>query len=273
MGTSTSISGAGAGSPLIPSWVEETEEEHPNTSDPVKPANSVSGPINQKGRLSSTRRELGAFASSGDISKLRRSVGKYIRDGRHGVASATKRSIGTARRAGTLSGIAGGSPSFAEIRERIRQSISKDADAFELIAAIASAASPLDGTLDSERSQQAASEAMQFLLDCFPDADLLNLTVNQRETLLERFLALDCFALFYAENGKHLLMKCDLQTGATRIREIKDYFCETFRQANLQRKEKGKPSLGSLSDKQISSHCQEIIAEAYSIFEAYLDES
>lgn len=113
---------------------------------------------------------------------------------------------------------------------------------------------------------------MQYVLKQFPEADLLALDGPQRELLLERFLALDCFALFYIDTGKHMQGKCDLSTAAHRIDEIKDYFCEKFRQANEDRRESGAPSLGNLPDKQIEATCRTIINQAYTIFEAYLDE-
>jgi hypothetical protein len=204
---------------------------------------------------------------------MRRGVANYVRIGRGGAGLATRRSAGSARRAAALGGVAGGSPAFDRVRTRIREALSSDADAHDLLAAIAAAVSPVDGTLDSETGQQSASEAMQYILERFPDADLLALDTNQREILMERFLALDSFALFYSETGKHIQTKCNISTAAARIVEIKDYFCETFRQANERRRQNGAPSLGVLSDRQIATECRNIVSEAYSIFEAYLDES
>jgi hypothetical protein len=142
-----------------------------------------------------------------------------------------------------------------------------------LLAAIAAAASPNDGTLDSETGQRAASEALQHVLELNPDADLLNLSLTEREILLERFLAIDCYELFMTEVGKHIQSKVELSKAIERIAEIKDYFCETFRQANQTRIASGSPSLGKTSDQRLAAVCRDVIADAYFTFEAYLDEN
>lgn len=273
MGTSGSLTGAGLGSPLIPSWVEDAGADGDEAPAGEKQQVVPPVPMAPKGRLAAARKALGEFASSGDRAAMQRGVGNYVRHGRGGAAMASRRSAGSALRAATLSGIAGGSSALEAVRTQIRDALSANADASELIAAIAAAASPIDGTHDSESGQQSASEALQYVLKQFPDADLLSLDGPQREVVLERFLALDCFSLFYTETGKHMQGKCDLSTAAHRIDEIKGYFCETFRQAKEQRRDAGTPSLGELSDKQIAATCRNIISQAYIIFEAYLDES
>ena len=271
MGTSASVSGAGPGVPLIPDWVEDVGDETTN-EDETQQAVTTPSPLVPERRLIGARRALGEFVSSGNRAKMQRGVGNYVRSGRGGAGLATRRSAGSARRAATLGGIAGGSPEFKQLRDRIRGALASDADAHELLAAIAAAASPLNGTLDSETGQQSASEALQHVLERFPDADLFALDGNQREILLERFLAIDCFGLFYTETGEHIQGKSDYSTAASRINEIKNYFCETFRQANERRRDAGSPSLGDLTDRQIAAECRNVISEAYIIFEAYLDE-
>lgn len=275
MGTSASVSGAGSGSPLIPDWVEDigSEGDESPTDEETQEIPPVQDQLVPKGRLAGARRALGEFASSGDRTAMRRGVGNYVRSGRGGAGMATRRSAGSARRATRLGGVAGGSSAFDHIRDRIREALSSKADVHELLAAIAAAASPIDGTLDSETGQRSASEALQYVLELYPDADLLALGETQREILMERFLALDCFGLFYTETGKHIQHKCDLSTAAFRIDEIKSYFCETFRQAKERRRDAGSPPLGDLSDAQIAAECRNVISEAYFIFEAYLDES
>ncbi len=275
MGTSASVSGAGPGSPLIPDWVEDvggTGDEVPDVEVGQKQAAPTPSPLAPERRLTGARRALGKFASTGDRAAMLRGVGEYVRSGRGGAGLATRRSAGSARRAATLGGVTGGSSEFQQVRDGIRDALKNNADAHQLLAAIAAAASPVDGTLDSESARQSASEALQYVLERFPDADLLALDGNQREILMERFLAIDCFGLFYTETGKHIQDKCELSTAAYRINEIKSYFCETFRQANERRRDAGSPSLGNLSDRQIAAECRNVISEAYIIFEAYLDE-
>lgn len=279
MGTSASVSGAGPGSPLIPDWVEDVESSEPGSQDedsstpPNLDSSIVAVPGAPRARLAGARRNLGKFATDGDRDSLRRGVADYVRSGRGGAALATRRSAGSARRAGTLAGIAGGGAQYQEVRNRIRETLASSGDPQEILAAIAAEASPNDGTLDSETGRRAAAEALQHVLKEFPDADVFDLDASQREVLLERFLAIDCFELFFTEVGKHVQAKVDLATAATRIREIKEYFCETFRHANANRRASGSPSLGALTDQKLGAICRDVIADAYMTFEAYLDES
>lgn len=278
MGTSASVSGAGPGVPLVPDWVEDVgADDSSETGSPLEteavPVDPKQIPLTPMRRLASTRREIGKFASDGDRSHLRRGVANYVRGGRGGAAMAARRSGGSARRGASLGGITGGGGAFDQVRERIRETIASSGDPELLLAAIAAAASPNDGTLDSEIGQRAASEALQHVLELNPDADLLNLSPAERETLLERFLAIDCYELFMTEVGKHIQSKVELSKAIERISEIKDFFCETFRQANQTRRAIGSPSLGKTSDQQLSAVCRDVIADAYFTFEAYLDEN
>ena len=288
MGTSASVSGAGPGVPLVPDWVEDIDGIEPSHDEPQENIDGDDStedkssdeetqedppkiPLTPKRRLKTARQEMGKFASEGDRSNLRRGVGNYIRSGRGGTAMAVRRSGGSARRGASLGGIVSGGPAFGDIRERIREAIASSGDPAMLLAAIAAAASPNDGTLDSETGQRAASEALQHVLEMNPEADLLNLNPSERETLLERFLAIDCYELFMTEVGKHIQSKVELSEAIDRISEIKNYFCETFRQANQRRTAINATSLGRASDTQLNSVCREVIADAYFTFEAYLD--
>ncbi len=272
MGTSASISGAGHGVPLVPSWVEDIDANSPE-SEKEASSTAVENPIAPKNRLGSTRLQLGKFATSGDASRLRRGVGNYVRHGRGGSSAATQRSAGSAKRGASLIGIIGNSSDHAQIREQIRQAFSRSGDSGVLVAAIAAAVSPNDGTLDGEIGQRAATEAMQHVLSRFPEADLFDLSITERELLLERYLAFDCYGLFMSETGKHILAKSDLSTYMERVTQIKEFFCETFRQANQSRKELGLPTLGQAADADVARICKEVNREAYSIFEEYLNEN
>lgn len=268
MGTSASVTGAGVGSPLIPTWVDDIAGTPPQGD----PKSLKKTPKIEPKRLAAARRALGRFAATGDPDTMRRGVAEYVRTGRGGAAFAARRSAGSAKRAAMLSSITGGAKEHEATRSLIRAALENQSNARELLAAaIAAHASPMDGTLDSEAGRASASEALQYLLQQYPNANLLDLESEQREVLIERFLAIDSFALFYAETGKHILGKCDISTAAERITQIKKYFYSAFRQANERRKEAGGRSLGALSDHKIAAECSRIIANAYMIFEEFLD--
>ena len=275
MGTSASLGGIGGGSPLIPDWVEDpdgdgqspTQDGQSNGDD--QPAQEV--PLAPQGPFASARRALGEFASSGDRKAMRRGVANYIRKGRGGAQMAARRSAGSAARGAALSGIVGGNPAFDDVRQAIRNAVSDLNNADELLAAIAEAASPSDGTNDSQTGQDAAAEALQHLVTIDNEVDLLNLDSAQKETLLERFLAIDAFRLFMTDISKHLQGKASPKEFTRRAREIKDYFCETFRQANRSRIDG--LTLGNSPDTEVRRLSRSVIAEAYLIFESVIDES
>ncbi|WP_430450733.1 hypothetical protein [Rhodopirellula europaea] len=204
---------------------------------------------------------------------MRRGVANYVRTGRGGVQTATRRSAGSASRGASLAGIIGGNPAFEDVRQRIRNAVDDLSNADELLAAIAEAASPSDGTNDSQTGQDAAAEALQYLLERDDTVDLFDLAPNQKEIVLERFLAIDAFELFMTDVSKHMQSKGTLADYQNRIRVIKDYFCETFRQANQKRGRDDRATLGRVSDDEVLRLSRSIIAEAYMIFEGVIDEN
>ena len=59
----------------------------------------------------------------------------------------------------------------------------------EVMDAITDAVRPVDGSQDAESSRAAIQDALAETLERFPDADLLNLTEEQKEYVTEVFVA------------------------------------------------------------------------------------
>ena len=79
----------------------------------------------------------------------------------------------------------------------------------------------------SSRAREAVSEALTELLDQFPDADLLDLTTEQREYALEKFVANDVFKRFELDVGKQVYGKApSAALGLKRMQEVKEYMAE-----------------------------------------------
>jgi len=285
MGTSASLPGMGGGSPLVPSWIEDPEGDLADQASDASPEISDEGKgkdaevelpplqtVAPRGPMGSTRRALTDYVSSGDRSALRRSVGNYVRTGRGGAATAAKRSAGSASRGARLAGIVSGDTRFSQERDSIREAVQNLSDSDALLAAIAAVASPSDGTIESQIGQDATAEALQHLLTVDPDADLFALNPLQREILLERYLAIDAYELFMTENSLHLQTKCSPIVYAQRAAEIYSFFCETFEQANEARGRRGESTLANQNDRQIQQTCRGVVADAYFIFEEFLDE-
>jgi hypothetical protein len=94
----------------------------------------------------------------------------------------------------------------------------------EIIDAVIEAVRPVDGTQDGESSRNAIHGALSELLAQFPDADLLNLTDDQRTIVVERFIGLDIFHRVQLDVGMAVQDKAPTYTVAlSRLREIKNY--------------------------------------------------
>jgi hypothetical protein len=90
--------------------------------------------------------------------------------------------------------------------------------------AIVEAVRPADGTQDAEASRSAIKDALSELLTMFPEADLLNLTEDQRATAIERFVAIDVYQRTMLDIGKAIQVKAPSATvGLARLKEVKEY--------------------------------------------------
>jgi len=96
------------------------------------------------------------------------------------------------------------------------------------MAAIVEAVRPVDGTQDAEASRKAILDALSDLLERFPDADLLNLTDDQRALAIDRYVARDVYQRFDLDVGKTVRDKApSASAGLARLREVRDYIRET----------------------------------------------
>lgn len=226
--------------PLVPPWVPdlpppegdepddgppEEDEEGNGTDKPVD-----SSPTAPNARFGSARRSIGRFAADGDGPSMRSGLGHYVRRGYGGASTATRRLAGVVRTAGALYGalstdVDGQSIDFG--RDFDLSTLSgKPAD--EILDALALAVRPIDGLLDSEASQGAIRDALSDLLDRFPEADLLDLSDEQRIFAVERYVAFDVYNLFSLDIGKTIHDKAPTAVDAlARLKDIKDYVTET----------------------------------------------
>jgi hypothetical protein len=94
--------------------------------------------------------------------------------------------------------------------------------------AIVEVVRPADGTQDAEASRAAIKDALSELLTMFPEADLLNLTENQRTAAIERFVAIDVYRRAMLDIGKAIQAKAPTATvGLARLKEVKEYIKQT----------------------------------------------
>ncbi len=274
MGTSQSSKGAPPNVPLVPPWAENgtpqnPPDSNPNDTPPSNPdkTNPNDQPIAPGRRFFGARINLNKFASNGDKTYLKRGVGHYVRTGYGGFKTATQRLSRTISTAGALysalsyhsSGQSSGTPpdiDFDALRGKTFDQITD---------AIIEAIRPIDGDLDSEASQKSMKDAFSELLGKYENADLLNLSEEQRLFVIEKFIAGDVFSRFDLDMGKDIRRNASSPASAlSRLKEAKDYIKETVA-SSFKKIDK----TIAFTSKTIVSAIKDTLEDAFHVFESY----
>jgi hypothetical protein len=278
MGTSKSSAGPGSGVPLVPPWVPDpippadgNDSDEPDGQDQQQPAPSPPklGLTAPAGRFGPARTSLGSFARSGASNDMRRGLGHYVKKGLGGASAAASRMGGTARTAGTLYGAlssaAAGQP--AAPGSPFDPALLAGRSADEVMDALVEAVRPVDGTQDAEAGRKAIRDALSELLGRFPDADLLNLSEDQRTFAIERYLALDVFNRFTLDIGKTLQDRAPSASAAlSRLKDVKDYVKQTVSACFRALRTAGE----QLGARRISEISRQALQQAFDVFEEYV---
>jgi hypothetical protein len=160
---------------------------------------------------------------------MRRGLSDYVRKGYSGRARAVQRFAGTASTAGNLYGalssVATGQGATGSVLD---PALLAGRSAREVMDAIVEAVRPADGTQDAEANRAAIKDALSELLTTFPNADLLNLTEDQRATAIEGFVAIDINQRIMLDIGKTIQDKApSVVVALQRLKEVKDYVKQT----------------------------------------------
>lgn len=284
MGTSQSSNGSPSGVPMVPPWVPDIPfpgnpaEENPN-STPHEGENqegqTVTEPrqpitIAPAGRFGNSRRSLSEFSNSGGNDSMRRGVGRYIRGGYGGSATATRRFNGTAQTANALnSALYGGASSqFTVAGGQLDPVLMTGRSADEIMDAVVEAVRPIDGTQDTEASRTAIKDALSEVLTRYPDADLLNLEDHQRELAIERYVAADVYHRFHLDVGKKIIDAApSATTGLARLKEVREYIRETVAASFRKLRDGGQ----QLVKGRITQIVQNGLRETFQVFEGYAE--
>lgn len=212
-----------------PDGQQAPSQGQPATQQPT-PTPPLPSPIAPAARFGGARRSLGRFASSGDSRDMRRGLRHYVRRGYGGGGTAVRRFGGTATTAGALYGalsnVAGGQA--ASPGSPLDPILLAGRSAREIMDAVVEAVRPTDGTQDAEAGRAAIKNALSELLTVFPEADLLNLSEDQRGFAIEHFVAIDVYRRFQLDLGKTIQDKAPTATvGLARLKEVKNYIKET----------------------------------------------
>ena len=258
---------------MVPPWTPDPppndappdDTATPETAQPPRPE----APVAPEGRFRSARLNLGSYARNGDRHDMRRGLGQYIRNGYGGSGTATRRFGGTAATAAALGRALGGiAPGATATGVPLDPALLAGRSADEVMTAVVEAVRPRDGTLDAEANRAAIRDALAELLTKFPEADLLNLTDEQRTFAVERFTAIDVFRRIELDIGKTLSEKAPSASAALgRLKEIRDYVKETVSAAFRKLRDAGR----TLTVGRIAYVVRDALTETFQVFEGYAE--
>jgi len=261
---------------MVPPWVPDANapaaapgaaaQAGDATLAPPTPA-PESGPIAPKARFSGARLSLGKFASTGDPRGMKSGLARYVRTGYGGSGTATRRFGGTAQTAGVLHSALSpvGREQVPLPGGTLDASVLSRRSAAEVMNAVVEAVRPIDGTQDAEASRAAIRDALAELLTKFPDAILLELNDAQRLFAVERYIAYDLYRRFCLDVGKTIQDKApNVRAGLSRLKEVREYIKETVAAAF-----KKVGSAVTLTSRQVAKLAQNVLKEAFSVFESY----
>ena len=196
---------------------------------------------------------------------MRRGLGHYVNKGLQGSANAVHRFGGTTQTAGSfynaLSTIASGG---AQTGSPLDRNLLAGKSAQEVMDAIIEAARPVDGTQDAEAARDAMQRALAALLDQYPNADLLDLTEEERLFAVERYLARDVFNRAWLDLGKSFMKNAASAASAlSRMKDIADYIRETVAAQFRRLRTLGE----TLSPRKVGGLARDALREAFQVFE------
>ncbi|NQY00416.1 MAG: hypothetical protein HRT70_04675 [Flavobacteriaceae bacterium] len=293
MGTSQSSNGSPSGSPMVPPWTPDipssqqpdagvdgdTPDNAPDTSTtpPADGNESSSGqegnkdsPIAPPSRFGGARRSMGDYARTGDSSSMKKGLGQYVRKGYGGSATATRRLAGTAITAQSLFSAlsTGDNNRYSGEGSALDPAALSGKTAYEVMDIIVEAVAPVDGTQDTEASRESIKDALADLLNAYPNANLNDLSAEQKELAIERFVSGDVFRRIDLDLGKCIREKARNTSSALgRLKEIKDYVRETVYSAFRSLKEIGHV----ITNNTVVGIVQNSIRETCEVFEGYAE--
>lgn len=265
MGTSKSSTGPGSGVLLVPPWVPGAELP----TAPPAGGDDGNGDLAPAGRFGPARTSLGRFARSGSSEDMRRGLGHYVRKGYGGAAAAARRMGGATGIAAELydalsSAAAGravtpGSPFDPALLS------SRSAD--EIMDALVEAVCSEKTTLDAEAERVAVRTAVSEVLNRYPEADLQDLSEDERLFAIERFLAHDVFNRFNLDVGKAIQDGAPSASAAlSRLEDARDYVHQTVSVRFRDLRKAGE----QLNAQRISEMAEQALRETFAVFEGYV---
>lgn len=245
-------------------------EDGDGVVDDPRPVPQAPPALAPPGRFGGARRGLGDYASNGDRGSLRKSLREYVRHGYGGAKTTTARFGGTASIAGvfgnTLEAVADSSNQAGP--GVLDPALWQGRSASEVMDALVEAVRPVDGTQDAEAERASIRGSLSDVLVRYPDADLLNLSAEQRAFAIERFTAMDVFHRYELDLGKTIQEKAKSASIAVRrLKEIKDYIKECVSASFRKIAAAG----ARLTSGRISQLVTQALQDTFEVFEGYVE--
>jgi len=195
---------------------------------------------------------------------MKRGIRHVVQTGYGGVATAASRMARTAHTAGRLyqmlsayandTAVPSGGTNKNELDGRGARAV---------INAVIQAIAPVDGTQDVEASRKAIADALSDVLEKYPDADLLDLTPEQRDFAIECYVAEDVFIQIEYEVGDAIRDNPETATEASeRLEEMRDYVRASVSRAFVKLKEAGI----KLDAKNVANVVSRVVRDTLTIF-------
>ena len=137
----------------------------------------------------------------------------------------------------------------------------------EIADAVTEALRPTDGTQDTDAARDAMSRAFSELLEAEPAADLMALSADQIERVVEAYIANDVANRIDLDVGKAVLDKApDAATGVVRLEEMKAYVRQ-----ELARRFRAREAVGERMNRQSTAALSSaVLQDTFDVFESYL---
>lgn len=248
---------------------DETEDGNDQPENP-RQVPQAPPPLAPPARFKGARRGLGDFANSGNRNSLRKSLREYVRHGYGGSKTTTARFGGTASIAGVfgsaLESVADGSQQAGP--GVLDRALLQGRSASEVMDVLVEAVRPIDGTQDAEAERASIRGSLSDVLVRYPNADLLNLSAEQRAFAIERFTAIDVFHRYELDMCKTIQEKAPSASVAMRrLKEIKDYIKECV-SASFRKIANAKTPL---TTGRISQVVTQALQDTFEVFEGYVE--
>jgi hypothetical protein len=266
---------------MVPPWVpdiplasaESTPEAQTDADKEEQSASTAESPpeipVAPPRRFQEANRDLGDYARSGNGESMRRGLGRYVRKGYGGSSTATRRMGGTVQTAQALYlALSGRGRPDVSGENLFDPALSDGKTADEVMDAVVEAVRPVDGTQDAEASRASIKDALCEMLKKYPDADLSDLQPEQREFVIERFVAGDVFRRIELDLGQTICEKAPTAAiGLSRLKDVREYVRETVSASFRKLRENGQ----RMSGEEITRIVQNAIQETFQVFEEYAE--